>query len=97
MSTKSNKARNAVWFAVIALIVLHQDFWFWDVAKPYVFGFMPVGLAYHVLISLLASAVWFFATLYCFPTSEEETTSGNAAPAEIPAAATSTQPAEPKP
>jgi hypothetical protein len=96
MSTKSNKARNWVWFAVIALIVLHQDFWLWDVSKPYVFGFMPVGLAYHVLISILSAAVWFFATKHCFPVTDEGTSTPS--PANInPAAAASVQPSEIKP
>ena len=32
---------------VIAVYVLHQDLWFWREARPLVFGFLPVGLAYH--------------------------------------------------
>ena len=33
--------------AVVALYGLHQDYWFWRQARPLVFGFLPVGLAYH--------------------------------------------------
>ena len=32
---------------VIAVYVLHQDFWNWKKAQPLVFGFLPPGLAYH--------------------------------------------------
>ncbi len=63
----TNVARTFVWIAVAALIIVHQDFWFWDTYEPLVFGFMPIGLAYHVLISILAAVVWFLATKYCFP------------------------------
>ena len=74
---KSNTARKLVWAAVVALLVLHQDFWFWNTHSPLVFGFMPIGLAYHALISILASIVWFLATKHCFPVSDENgSTSG---------------------
>ena len=33
--------------AALALYALHQDVWFWRTARPLVFGFLPVGLAYH--------------------------------------------------
>ena len=33
-------------FVFIALAVLHQDIWNWDNSNL-VFGFLPVGLAYH--------------------------------------------------
>jgi hypothetical protein len=32
---------------VAGVYVLHQDFWNWKKAEPLVFGFLPVGLAYH--------------------------------------------------
>ena len=37
---------------VVALYALHQDIWFWDVAQPLVFGFLPVGLFYHAIYSV---------------------------------------------
>ena len=37
---------------VVALYTLHQDIWFWDVAQPLVFGFLPVGLFYHAVYSV---------------------------------------------
>jgi hypothetical protein len=43
--------------AVALLYVLHQDFWFWREARPLVFGVLPIGLFYHVMFTLAASAV----------------------------------------
>ena len=33
--------------AIAVLYALHQDVWFWRTARPLLFGFLPVGLAYH--------------------------------------------------
>ena len=72
MSNEQSKGpRNIIWLAVILLVILHQDFWFWDTYEPLVFGFMPIGLAYHVGISIAASIVWFLATKFCFPVADE--------------------------
>jgi len=70
-SGNSKGVRTLVWVAVIALIILHQDFWFWDTYEPLVFGFMPIGLAYHVGLSIAASVVWYLATRFCFPVQDE--------------------------
>ena len=40
---------------VAALYVLHQDLWFWGVARPLVFGVLPIGLFYHVAYTLVTS------------------------------------------
>lgn len=66
-----NPARPLVWAAIVALVVLHHDFWFWDTYEPLLFGFLPVGLAYHVGLSIAAAVVWFLATRYCFPVEED--------------------------
>lgn len=34
------------------LYVLHQDVWFWHDARPLVFGFLPIGLFYHVVFTV---------------------------------------------
>ncbi len=51
---------------LVALAVLHQDFWWWD-SRAVVLGFLPVGLAWHALVSLAAGLLWYLATLYCWP------------------------------
>jgi len=56
----------AVWAIVAALLVAHQDCWFWE-DSTLVFGFMPVGLLYHVGISIAAGITWYLATVYAWP------------------------------
>jgi hypothetical protein len=55
-----------LWVLVLVLIVLHQDNWFWTDDRL-VFGFLPIGLFYHACISLAAVAMWWWATIYCWP------------------------------
>jgi hypothetical protein len=59
--------RTLVWFLVVVLIILHQDFWWWDSIEPLAFGFLPIGLAYHALLSILAALVWALAVRFCWP------------------------------
>jgi hypothetical protein len=40
-----------------AVYLLHQDFWFWRNARPFLFGFLPIGLSYHLFYALLCSAL----------------------------------------
>ena len=40
---------------VVGVYLLHQDFWNWMKAEPLVFGFLPIGLAYHAGYSFLAA------------------------------------------
>ena len=42
---------------VVAVYVLHQDFWNWKQADPLIFGFLPIGLAYQAGYSILAAAM----------------------------------------
>jgi len=39
---------------VLAVFLLHQDFWNWR-NGGLVFGFLPVGLAYHAVYAILAA------------------------------------------
>jgi hypothetical protein len=63
-------SRRFVWFLVLALFVLHQDFWLWD-NKTLVLGFMPAGLFYHLVFSLAAGLVWALAIKFAWPTEIE--------------------------
>jgi hypothetical protein len=40
---------------IIGVYLLHQDFWNWNKTEPLVFGFLPVGLAYHAGYSIVAA------------------------------------------
>ena len=59
----------------VALGILHQDFWNWDNASL-VFGFMPMGLAYHALYTLVATAFWAVVIKVAWPTKLEEWAEG---------------------
>jgi hypothetical protein len=51
---------------IVAVYAAHQDFWTWHKADPLVFGFLPIGLAYHagyaiacaVLMAILVKTAW---------------------------------------
>lgn len=49
---------------LIALYLLHQDFWFWRSVRPMAFGFLPIGLFYHLAYTLaIAAAMWLLVKL----------------------------------
>lgn len=58
--------KHIVWGLVVLLIVAHQDFWYWDDATL-ICGLFPIGLFYHIVLSLVTAGVWFLATVYCWP------------------------------
>jgi len=53
--------------AVVALYILHQDYWFWRTAHPLVFGFIPIGLFYHGAFSIAASLLMWMLVKYAWP------------------------------
>jgi hypothetical protein len=64
--------RSLLVVAIIALYLLHQDFWFWRAAAPVVFGFLPIGLFYHVCYTLAISALMWLLVRDAWPTHLEE-------------------------
>ena len=52
--------------------VLHQDFWNWRTAYPLAFGFLPVGLWYHALYTLGASAMMWLLVKLAWPAHLEQ-------------------------
>ena len=64
--------KKLVYGLLILLAVLHQDFWWWDTFEPLVFGFVPVGLAYHALLSLLAGGIWALVVHFAWPKELDE-------------------------
>lgn len=56
---------------VLLLLVLHQDNWYWE-DDTLLFGFMPIGLFWHVCISLGATLTWALATKIAWPLDDEE-------------------------
>jgi Na+(H+)/acetate symporter ActP len=58
--------------AVAVVYFLHQDVWFWRTARPLVFGFLPVGLAYHAAYSILAAGLLWLLVSRAWPHRLEE-------------------------
>ena len=57
---------------VVVVALLHQDWWQWT-DKRLVFGFLPVGLAYHVGYTVLASLTMALLVRYAWPAHLERT------------------------
>ena len=57
--------------AVVALYLLHQDFWFWRTPYPLVFGFIPIGLFYHAAFSVAAALLMWLLVAYAWPSQLE--------------------------
>lgn len=55
-----------IWFLVLVLLVLHQDYWQWNDGRL-IFGIIPYTLLYHVILSLAAAAVWLLAICIAWP------------------------------
>ena len=53
--------------AIFGLYLLHQDFWFWRTARPLVFGFLPVGLAWHGAYCVAVALLMWWLTRTAWP------------------------------
>ena len=57
---------------VTALVyLLHQDFWLWRSARPLVFGFLPIGLAYHAFYTVGVSLLMLYLVRRHWPSHLE--------------------------
>ena len=59
--------------AILLLYALHQDLWFWRTARPLIFGFLPVGLAWHGAYCLAVSLLMWWLTRVAWPAHLEDT------------------------
>ena len=69
---------------VIVVYVLHQDFWNWKKAEPLVFGFLPIGLAYHAGYSILAAITMALLVKFAWPKHLEDVQAESEAPLQGP-------------
>jgi hypothetical protein len=53
--------------AIAAVYALHQDLWAWRAARPLVFGFLPIGLAYHGAYCLVVALLMWLLTRLAWP------------------------------
>lgn len=60
---------------LVGVYLLHQDFWNWRKIEPLVFGFLPIGLAYHAGYSILASLTMAVLVKYAWPAELDQTES----------------------
>jgi hypothetical protein len=58
--------------AIAALYALHQDVWWWREARPLVFGFLPVGLAYHGAYCIAVALLMWVLTRVAWPSHLDE-------------------------
>jgi hypothetical protein len=64
-------------FVVVALYLLHQDFWFWRIAEPIVFGFLPIGVFYHVGYTLAVAVLMWALVRWAWPSQLEAEEEGS--------------------
>ena len=53
--------------AIALLYALHQDVWFWRTARPLLFGFLPIGLAYHAAYCVASALLMWTLTRIAWP------------------------------
>lgn len=66
MSANYFRNRRVMWILFALLLVLHHDWWFWTDTRL-LFGFLPIGLAWQMLISIAAGALWGWASFRAWP------------------------------
>jgi hypothetical protein len=64
--------RSLLVLLTVAFYALHQDVWFWREARPLAFGFLPIGLTYHVLYSVAASVLLWALVRWAWPAHLEK-------------------------
>ena len=57
--------------SVLALYLLHQDFWFWRDSRL-VFGVMPIGLFYHAAYCVACAGLMWALVKFAWPEGLEE-------------------------
>lgn len=55
-----------IWLLFFVLFFMHQDFWWWD-DESLMFGFLPVGLAFHALFSIACALLGWAAIKFAWP------------------------------
>lgn len=64
-------------FVVVALYLVHQDFWFWRETRPVVLGFLPIGVFYHVCYTLAVAVLMWLLVRYAWPSHLEKSEEGS--------------------
>ena len=65
--------KKLVLFLLVALVyAAHQDLWNWRKADPMIFGFLPIGLAYHAAYSIAAAVMMAILVKFAWPKGLDE-------------------------
>jgi hypothetical protein len=73
--------------SILLLYLLHQDVWFWREARPLVFGFLPIGLAWHGAYCVAVALLMWWLTRVAWPAHlERPSTTLGAGPSTSPGA-----------
>ena len=57
---------------VVVIFALHQDWWNWKQTEPLVFGFLPIGLAYHAGYAILTMVMMAVLVKFAWPRHLED-------------------------
>ena len=66
---KISLIRCILYLALVALYLLHKDFWFWR--NPMLLLGLPVGLVYHVAFCIVATVLMALLVKYAWPSHLE--------------------------
>jgi len=66
--------------SVLALYLLHQDVWFWREPRPFVFGFLPIGLFYHAMYCLACTGMMWALVRFAWPAGIDDAPRPEAGP-----------------
>ena len=58
--------------AEVVVWVLRHDYWNWDTPYPLLFGFLPVGLWWQGLVSILAACLMASLVRFAWPAELED-------------------------
>ena len=56
----------------VGVIVLRHDYWNWDTPYPLLFGFLPVGLWWQGVVSILAAILMALMVRFAWPAELED-------------------------
>lgn len=71
-SRPSRKTVVGLVVAFLVVVLLRHDFWNWSSYKPLLFGFLPVGLWWQGMVSILAAVMMSLMVRFAWPQHLEQ-------------------------
>ena len=69
---RSRSALLLLTLAAVTVLILRHDYWNWDTPYPLLFGFLPVGLWWQGLVSILAALLMALLVRFAWPQELED-------------------------